>query len=84
MFDALTSFLQAATPAQREALGKVAGTSLAQLHHIIAGRREASATLAARVETAVGLLRRNNPKLPRIDRRDIAPVCHACPLAKAA
>lgn len=84
MLDALSAFLAAANSAQREALAHAADTSLAQLNHIVAGRREASAGLGARVERAAAALRRITPRLPKLDRRDIATVCFQCPFANAA
>lgn len=84
MPNALAAFLDAASPGQRAALAHAAETTLPQLKHIIAGRREASAKLGARIEKVAALLRRTSARLPALDRRDIAAVCGCCPFAKAA
>jgi hypothetical protein len=74
---ALREWLDAATPGERSQLAKDARTSVKQLRHIAAGRRNASAALAQRLAHAS---RRLNPVL-RLDQRQLCEACGKCPFA---
>lgn len=75
----LQSWLEAATPGERSQLAKDAKTSIKQLRHIAAGRRNASAALAQRLAHAS---QRLNPAL-QLDQRRLCQACGKCPLAGA-
>lgn len=83
MLNQLSAFLAVATARERADMAEVAGVHANQFHTLVAGRRRASADLAARIEHASRILHRVKPHLPIIQRTDTCETCASCPHAKA-
>jgi transcriptional regulator with XRE-family HTH domain len=75
--NAMLKWLDYATPAQKKALAKAAGTSRQYLAHIAAGRRKVNAQLAQRLAHASQRF-----DLPPLDQRQLCKACGQCPLIK--
>ena len=70
---AMRRWLNNAQPAEARTVARRAGTSVAHMRHIAAGRRAPSADLAQRLARATG---------GALDQRILCDACHRCPLAK--
>lgn len=77
--NAIYKWRKIATPAQKQALAKAAGTSDNQIKQLSSGHRRASAELAQRLAAASRTL--GHRKL-YLDQRDICPACGKCPLVE--
>lgn len=77
--NAIQRWRKIATPAQKQALAKAAGTSDNQIKHLAAGRRGASADMAQRLAAASRTL---GHRALYLDQRDICAACGVCPLVE--
>lgn len=73
----IVKWMKQATPAQKKALAKAAGTSVNQLKHLQAGRRGASAEFAQKLAAASKTL---GAKSLHLDQRELCVACNKCPL----
>jgi hypothetical protein len=83
---AMKRFMDAATPAEKESLAELAGTSKGQLYQLVGGaaerRNRCGPDLAKRIELGAAKLRKKNPALPPLSRMDLCEACRACEFAK--
>lgn len=79
---ALKNWLIRATADEIRKLADIADTSVAYLHHVATGRRNASPELAGKIEEGVLMLRLERPALPDLSRGDISKTCGECPFYK--
>jgi prophage DNA circulation protein len=77
--NAIYKWRRIATPAQKQALAKAAGTSDNQIKHLSSGRRGASAEMAQRLAAASRTL---GHRALYLDQRDICKACGECPLVE--
>jgi hypothetical protein len=77
--NAMYRWMKRATPAQKKALAKAAGSSVGQLKHLAAGRRGASAEHAQALAAASRTL---HVRALYLDQRDICQACGQCPLVE--
>ena len=84
MSNALTRWMQIATPAEKKALAAGAKTRLNYLQQMtVRGtKRRLSADLAIKVEASAARLAKRNPKLPELRREDLASACRGCEFAR--
>lgn len=83
MTDALRDWVATATTTEQELLAGAAGITREYLYQLSAGKRNASASMAGRLEEAAKALRRKSKgRLPELTRADLAAACAECPYAK--
>lgn len=82
--NALARFMAAASTAQQESLAERADTSRSYLYALAAGKRSASAELAASIERASRTVRRGAPGLPIVPREEVCPACASCEFLRRA
>jgi transcriptional regulator with XRE-family HTH domain len=75
--NAIYKWMKTATPDQKKALAKAAGTSVGQLKQLQSGNRGASAALAQRLAAASKTL---HIRALYLDQRDLCDACGKCPL----
>lgn len=78
------TWLKAAKPEERKELAYLADTSEQMFYKLqydrAKGGRVASSELAGRLEDALAVITKRDPKrLPTVTRADISPVCAQCP-----
>ncbi len=73
----MREWLEKATPEDRKELAANAGTSVAHLGHIAAGRRNISAELAQRLAQASQVF---GSRTLQLMQRDLCHACSVCPL----
>lgn len=76
-------WMKLATTVEQFELAKLADTSRVYLYHLANGKRQASATMAARIELASVVMRRKSKnRLPLLKRTNLCVACGKCPFAK--
>jgi hypothetical protein len=75
----IKKWLKTATPDQARELAKAAGTSVAYLRHVAAGRRGMTAEMAQRLAHGSKDLK---VKALHLDQRTLCVACGNCPLAR--
>ena len=80
MLKKLKVWMEESNGDEKKLLAKSAGVGLVTLYQIAAGKRRASAAIAAKVSVAsVKMAVKSKGRLPVLLRSDISPVCAACP-----
>ena len=77
--NAIYKWMKSATPDQKRALAKAAGTSVGQLKQLASGNRSASAGLAQKLAAASKTL---HVRALYLDQREICEACGVCPLVE--
>lgn len=78
----LKNWLTFATEKQRAALANRAGTSSVYLYHLARGYRTLTVEMAAAIEQATKVLKRNNHSTKTLERTELCPTCRSCPHIK--
>lgn len=78
----LKLWMQAATPAEQEALAAAVGTSRGTLYQYAGGHLQASAARGAAIERATSAMTKTNPLLPVVYRTDTVEACRDCEFAR--
>lgn len=75
-------WMAAATADEQTMLAGKAGTSRGHLYQLAGGHRQASATMAGRIEGATAEMHKaSKGRLPRVYRTDLCEACRACQYA---
>lgn len=83
MSSKLYNFIHALDPHQRVRFEDFAGVTIASMRHYTTGRRVPSSGTAIAIELAAAKLRKRDPTLPPLSRRDLSPACRDCEYARA-
>jgi len=80
---AVKVWMSTATVAEQEALAKEVGSSRGYLYQLAGGFRNASADLAAKIESAtLQMAKKSKGRLPVVFRTDLSTACSQCHFAR--